>query len=195
MSGTQAMSAVSVAFISLESHEAVKARMEVPFCVPRGYNPVCCVSRWPPTPRHASPALGEDGQAALPELLPWGLDCRWSVEPSCLLPLSAPSLRGESQALSCKKIQGRGSFLPQLGSARRTQPAIWLLHQVALKQIRQESLKSGSDPGSLVWRGRSYWPSISDFSFLWPQEYHKSLLRVKNQPIREVAFIQRPKLL
>lgn len=45
MSGTQAMSAVSVAFISLESHEAVKARMEVPFSVPRGYNPVCCVSR------------------------------------------------------------------------------------------------------------------------------------------------------
>lgn len=77
-------------------------------------------------------------------------------------PASFPSrlhpFRGESQTLSCKKIQGRGSSLPQLGSAGRTQPAIWLLPQVALKQIRQESLKSGSDPGSLVWRGRSYWP-------------------------------------
>lgn len=73
------MSAVSAGFISVESHEAVKAWMEVPFPMPRGYNPVCCVSCWPPTPREESPALGEDSQAALLELLPWGLDCRWSL--------------------------------------------------------------------------------------------------------------------
>lgn len=86
MSGTQAMSAVSVDFISLESHEAVKSQMEVPFPVPRGYNPVCCIGCWPPTPHLASPALGEDGQAALLELLPRGLDCRWSG--GAILPLS-----------------------------------------------------------------------------------------------------------
>lgn len=86
MSGTQATSAVSVGFISLESHEAVKARMEAPFPTPRGYNPGCWPSCWPPTPRQAWPVLAEDGQAALPELLPRGLDCRWSV--GAVLPLS-----------------------------------------------------------------------------------------------------------
>lgn len=86
MSGIQVMSAVSVGFISLESHEAVKDQMEVSFPMPGDYNPVCCISYWPPTPCHTSQALGEDGQAALLELLPLGLDCKWSV--GAVLPLS-----------------------------------------------------------------------------------------------------------
>lgn len=83
MAGTRVMSAVSAGLISVEGHGAAK---DVPFPLPRGYSPVCCTSHWPPTQCHAPPAPGEERQAARPELLPWGLRCRWST--GALLPLS-----------------------------------------------------------------------------------------------------------
>lgn len=64
-----------------------KPEMEMPFPMPGGYDPVCCLGHWPSTPHPASPALLE--------LLPQGLDCRWSMGAILLLtPLgSIPSGR------------------------------------------------------------------------------------------------------
>lgn len=59
----------------------------MPFPMPGGYDPICCLGHWPSTPYHECPALLE--------LLPQGLDCRWSTGAILLLsPLdSIPSGR------------------------------------------------------------------------------------------------------
>lgn len=54
-----------------EATKQWKPEMEMPFPMPGAYDPVCCPGRWPSSPHHASPALLE--------LLPQGLDCRWSM--------------------------------------------------------------------------------------------------------------------
>lgn len=74
-------------FISLEVMKQWKPEMEIPFLMPGGYDPFCCLDHWASTPHHESPALLE--------LLPQGLDCRWSIEAILLLspPDSIPSGR------------------------------------------------------------------------------------------------------
>lgn len=120
-------------------------------------------------------------------------DGLWEL--SCLFPLLAPSLQGGITDFELQEDTRMWFHFTLTGKCWKD-PASHLASSSGCQHcVTEESSKSGNNPGSLLWKGRSYWPSISDFSFLWPQGYHKSLLRIKNQTIREITFVQRLKLL
>lgn len=171
-------------FTSLGVTERWKPKMEMLFPMPGGCEPLCCLGPWASAPHHECPALLE--------LQPQGLDCRWSI--GAILHLSP--LDSIPSGRKCRPWAARSvkdmvhPYLNWKMLEWHSQPSGF-----SIRLFHREPLKSGSDPGSLVRKGRGYWPSISDFSFLWSQEYHRSLLRVTDQPTREKNIIQRRKLL
>lgn len=164
-----------------------RPEMEMPFPMPGGYDPICCLGHWPSTPYHECPALLE--------LLPQGLDCRWSIGAILLLsPLdSIPSGR-KCRPQAARRVKDMvHPYLNWKMLEWHSQPSGFSIRLLAL--FHRGVFKVRKWPWITGEERKGLQPSISDFIFLWPQEYHRSLLRVTNQPIREKIFIQRSKLL
>lgn len=131
-----------------------KPSMEMPLPMPGGYDPVCCLGHWPWTPYHEPPALLE--------LMPQGLDRRWSIGAILLLsPLdSIPSGR-KRRPRAARRVKGMAHpYLNWKMLERHSQPSGFSIRLLALFhrgvfKVRKQPCITGEERKGLL--AKHFW--------------------------------------